>query len=254
MIKQMDINCDMGEAFGQWKISDVDDKEIMPYISSANIATGFHAGDPNHMNRIVQLAKQFDVKVGAHPGYRDFQGFGRRKILASSQELVNDIVYQIGALREFCNLYNVPLNHVKPHGALYMEMAVNKELAESFINVMQQIGLNIPVYCMGISETYKAAKKIGHPVVREFYADRDYGDNGSIVFTRHGEKADAEKIKEKVLRACIENKVVTVTGNIIDIEFESVCFHSDTPGSLEIASELKKGLKENNIKLEAFNL
>ncbi|MBO0356041.1 5-oxoprolinase subunit PxpA [Muricauda ruestringensis] len=253
MKKVMDINCDMGEAFGHWKVSDVDDEQIMPYISSANVATGFHAGDPNHMDRLAQLALKYGVKVGAHPGYRDLQGFGRRKINASVKELVNDMIYQIGAMREFCSLYGMPLNHVKPHGALYMEMAVNKELAIAFIDAMQKIGKDIPVYCMGNSETYKVALEKGQPVVREFYADRDYGDNGSIVFTRHVDKIDAEAIKDKVLLACLENKVKTVTGNIIPIEFESICFHSDTPGSLDIASKLKEGFRDKNITLSAYN-
>ena len=249
----MDINCDMGEAYGQWKVSKIDDKEILPFISSVNVAAGFHAGDPNHMDRLVQLAIKENVKIGVHPGYRDLQGFGRRKILASTYELINDIVYQIGSLREFCKLYGTTLNHVKPHGALYMEIAVNKELAKRFVEVMQKIGDGIPIYCMGTSETYSVASEMGYPVVREFYADRDYTDNGSIVFTRQVDKVDAEKIKDKVLLACLENKVVTVTGNTIPIEFESVCFHSDTLGSLQIASKLKEGLQQNNIKLAAVN-
>lgn len=250
----MDINCDIGEAFGQWRFSEVDDKEILPFISSANIAAGFHAGDPNQMNQLVELSLKENVKIGVHPGYRDLQGFGRRKITATTEELINDIVYQIGALREFCNLYGTTLNHVKPHGALYMEMAINKELSKRFVEVMQKIGNNIPIYCMGISETYSAAKKAGYPVVREFYADRDYDNNGSIVFTRHVDKVDIEKIKDKVLLACLENKVVTITGNTILIEFESVCFHSDTPGSLQIASGLKEAFHKNNIKLTAVNI
>ncbi|CAM1373653.1 5-oxoprolinase subunit PxpA [Tenacibaculum xiamenense] len=253
MNKKIDINCDMGEAFGQWFVSNVDDQDILPFISSANVATGFHAGDPNHMNRLVRLAKENNVQVGAHPGYRDLQGFGRRKINASVDELINDMVYQVGALKEFCNLYNTSLNHIKPHGALYMEMAVNKELAAKFMETLQNTNSAIPIFCMGNTETYFAAKEIGQPVVREFYADRDYGDNGSIVFTRHVDKLDAQKVLDKVLRAVLENKVETVTGNVIDIEFESICFHSDTPGSLELASVLNSGLKENNITIGAHN-
>ncbi|MFV0248396.1 MAG: 5-oxoprolinase subunit PxpA [Tenacibaculum sp.] len=252
MIKIIDINCDMGEAFGHWKISEVNDKQIMPYISSANVATGFHAGDPNHINKLVQLAIKHQVAVGAHIGYRDLQGFGRRKINATTKELINDMVYQIGAIREFCTLHGITLNHIKPHGSLYMEMAVNAELSTAFIEVLQKTDKNTPVYCMPNSETYKAAKQKEYPVVREFYADRNYADNGSIIFTRHASANNAELIKQKVLKACIEKKVKTISGKIISIEFESVCFHSDTPGCLDIASKIKEGLCNNNIKIATY--
>lgn len=253
MKKQVDLNCDMGEAFGQWSISAVDDKDILPFISSANVATGFHAGDPNHMNRLVKLARENNVKIGAHPGYNDLQGFGRRKISASNQELINDIVYQIGALKEFCLMYGVKLNHIKPHGALYMELAENRELANDFVNFMLQVNPRTPIYCMGSSHVYSAAFLKGHPVVREFYADRDYDNNGSIVFTRHRSKPDVNKVLDKVLMACQESKVITTKGDIIDIDFESVCFHSDTPGSLEIARALKIGLQKHGILVKAIN-
>ena len=121
----------MGEAFGQWRLSDTDDAKLMELISSANIAAGFHAGDPNLMDATVRLATQHGVGIGVHPGYRDLQGFGRRKINGTADEIVNDMVYQIGALREFARRYGASLQHVKPHGALYMELAVNEALSRS---------------------------------------------------------------------------------------------------------------------------
>ena len=126
----VDLNCDMGEGFGQWVLADAPDEDLMSMISSANIAAGFHAGDPNSMDRVVNLAQRYGVGLGAHPGYRDLQGFGRRYIRTSTEELVNDIVYQIGAIREFGRRYGIPLQHVKLHGALYMEAAVNEELSQ----------------------------------------------------------------------------------------------------------------------------
>ncbi len=245
----IDINCDMGEAFGRWRMGDTDDSKIMPLITSASIATGFHAGDPNIMDETVSMAVQHGVNIGAHPGYNDLQGFGRRTINGNVTELVNDIVFQVGALREFCRRHSTSLRHIKPHGALYMDLAVNAKLSQRFIQTMRMIAPNIPAFCMGISETYRLAKEAGQPVVREFYADRDYDETGSIVFTRQVGKIKPENIAEKVVRACVEGKVRTVTGGSIDIEFESVCFHSDSPGSLEIAHAIREGLDSNDIRV-----
>jgi len=238
-LSAVDINCDMGEGFGRWCMGDTDDSKLMNLISSASVATGFHAGDPNLMNQTVRLAVQHGVNVGAHPGYKDLQGFGRRKIDGTSEEVVNDIVYQVGALREFCRRHDTSLQHVKPHGALYMEMAANAELSRLFIQTMRTVAPNTPVF----------AKEAGQPTIREFYADRDYDDTGSIVFTRHAGKLRPEEIAEKVVRACLEGKVRTITGGTINIEFESICFHSDSPGSFEIASAMREALVSNDIRI-----
>ncbi|WP_026757681.1 5-oxoprolinase subunit PxpA [Sediminimonas qiaohouensis] len=243
----VDLNCDMGEGFGQWVLGEAPDEELMSLISSANIAAGFHAGDPNSMDRVVKLAQQYGVGLGAHPGYRDLQGFGRRYIRTSSEELVNDIVYQVGAIREFGRRHGIPLQHVKPHGALYMEAAVNEGLSQLMVDTLQKISSDTIIFCMGISKTYEMARRLGHPVVREFYADRDYDDSGSIVFKRQVTRPDPQAIAEKCVRACKEGRVRTVEGNDIDIEFESICFHSDTPGALEMGRAIRKGLIDNGI-------
>ncbi len=245
----VDINCDMGEGFGRWHLGDADDAELMKFISSANIATGFHAGDPTMMDATVHLAVQHGISIGAHPGYRDLQGFGRRKINGSSDEIVNDIVYQVGALREFCRRHGANLSHVKPHGALYMELAANVAMSRSFVEAMRIIAPGTPILCMGISETYRAAVAAGQPAVREFYADRDYDASGSIVFTRHSGRLSPQAVAEKVLKACTEGRVRTVEGSEIDIEFESICFHSDTPGCLEIASAMHAELIAHGIRI-----
>ena len=245
----VDINCDMGEAFGRWRVGDTEDKALMGLISSANVATGFHAGDPNLMNETVQLAAEHGVEVGAHPGYNDLQGFGRRKINGTAKELINDIVYQVGALREFARRHGVRLQHVKPHGALYMEMAVNPELAQIFVTYMRTVAADAFIFCMGKSATHRAALEAGHPVVREFYADRDYDDTGSIVFTRDAGRPDPVAIARKVVRACKEGRVKTVTGGEIDIEFESICFHSDTLGALDIVRNMREALIAEGIRI-----
>jgi 5-oxoprolinase (ATP-hydrolysing) subunit A len=245
----VDINCDLGESFGRWRMGDAVDADLMRLISSANIATGFHAGDPNLMDLTVRLAVDHGVGVGAHPGYHDLQGFGRRKIAGTTPEIVNDIIYQVGALREFARRYGATLQHVKPHGALYMEMAVNSELSQVFVQFMRTVAPNAFVFCMAGSETERLAREAGQPVVREFYADRDYDESGSIVFTRSQVRLDADAVAEKVVRACKEGRVRTVSGRDIDIEFESICFHSDTPGSFEMASRMREALVAEGIRI-----
>ena len=248
-LSAVDLNCDMGEAFGRWKIADADDARIMALISSANIAAGFHAGDPTLIDETVRLATQHGVGIGVHPGYRDLQGFGRRKIHGSSEEIVNDVVYQVGALREFARRHGAKIQHVKPHGALYMEMAVNEALSKSFVQFMRTTAPDSYIFCMGASLTYKIAVEMGQPVVREFYSDRDYDQSGSIVFTRQPDRLDPKAVAQRVVRACLEGKVKTVDGVDIDIPFESVCFHSDTPGAVDIAHAIREGLTENGIRI-----
>ncbi|MGR9251180.1 5-oxoprolinase subunit PxpA [Rhizobium leguminosarum] len=249
MIDAVDINCDMGEAFGRWRVGDTDDTTLMGLISSANIAAGFHAGDPNLMDQTVRLATEHGVGIGAHPGYNDLQGFGRRKIAGTAKELVNDMVYQVGALREFARRHGARLQHVKPHGALYMEMAVNAELSQIFVQYMRTVEPNAYIFCMGGSATYRVAKEAAQPVVREFYADRDYDDTGSIVFTRDAGRPDPAAIARKVVRACREGKVRTVTGSDVDIAFESICFHSDTLGALDIVRQMREALNAEGIRI-----
>lgn len=249
MLEVVDINCDMGEAFGRWRVGDTEDAALMGLISSANVATGFHAGDPNLMNETVQLAAEHGVEIGAHPGYNDLQGFGRRRINGTAKELINDVVYQVGALREFARRHGVRLQHVKPHGALYMEMAVNPELSQIFVHYMRTVASDAFIFCMGKSATHQAALEAGQPVVREFYADRDYDDSGSIVFTRDAGRPDPAAIARKVVRACKEGRVKTVTGGDIEIAFESVCFHSDTLGALDIARNMREALIAEGIRI-----
>jgi UPF0271 protein len=248
-LQAVDINCDMGEAFGRWHIGDADDSVIMGLISSANIAAGFHGGDPNLMDATIRLAIEHGVGIGAHPGYHDLQGFGRRRISGTATEIVNDIVYQVGALREFARRHGGTLQHVKPHGALYMEMAVDKNLSRLFIEYMRTVATNAFVLCMDRSATFDAAVAAGHPVVREFYADRDYDESGSIVFARDVGRPNPDLIAEKVLRACQEGRVKTVSGVDVDIGFESICFHSDTLGALQIVRKMRETLLAHGIRI-----
>jgi len=247
--RAIDINCDMGEGFGHWRIAGASEADLLKLVSSASVATGFHAGDPNLMDDTVRLAVEHGVRIGAHPGFRDLQGFGRRSIDASADELVNDVVYQIGALREFTRRYGVHLQHVKPHGALYMDAARNEKLSRALIDALQKIDPELFIYCMGASVTYQIARSAGQPVAREFYADREYDRTGSIVFVRSAGMFDPRRVADRAVRACLDGKVTTVDGDDIDIEFESICFHSDTPGAMAIGEALRGALVANGIRI-----
>lgn len=249
MKRVIDLNSDIGEGFGAWTVGDGVDAEIMALITSANIATGFHAGDPNTMRAMVSLAKAHGVGIGAHPGFRDLVGFGRRHLNASADELVNDVVYQLGALREFTRLTGVPLQHLKPHGALYMHAARDETVSRSLVAAMQAIEPSLYLYCMESSVTCQVARELGQPVVREFYADRDYDANGSIVFIRRVTSLDPQQVAAKVVRACIEGCTTTVDGGEVAIGFDSVCIHSDTPGALALVQATRAALTKANIRV-----
>lgn len=252
MSTRVDVNCDMSEGFGSWEFGDDIDAQMMPFVSSINVAAGFHAGDPNTIARTVRLAKEHDVGVGVHPGFRDLVGFGRRHINATAAELVNDSLYQLGAVREFVRLNGVPLQHFKLHGALYMHAARDEEFATALIDGLQVVGPELPVLVMGGTVIHQVALDRGQPVVREFYADRDYGEDGQIVFTRNVGPLEPDRVAAKVLQACQQGTVDTVDGTTIEIEFESICIHSDTRGAFELMSSTREALDGAGIKVVSF--
>jgi 5-oxoprolinase (ATP-hydrolysing) subunit A len=245
---QIDISCDMGESVGPWKMGF--DEEMMPYISSANVAGGFHAGDPTTMRKTVALAKDHGVAVGVHPGYRDLVGFGRREMDVPPDEIHDEIIYQLGALREFARYYDLEVQHVKPHGALYMVAARDEELSRAIIEAIQRVDPGLLLFCMRASVTYQLAQKMDQPVVAEFYADREYNDDGQIVFTRSvAEELDPEEVGNRVVRAVTEKKVKTESGKDIDVASDSVCVHGDTPGAVRLAEAIARKLGENDIEI-----
>jgi UPF0271 protein len=245
---QIDFNCDMGESFGPYSFGA--DEELMRYISSANVAGGFHAGDPHVMHRTVALAKEHGVAVGVHNGYRDLVGFGRREINVSPEEIHDELIYQLGALREFARYHDVEVQHVKPHGALYMVAARDEELSRAIIEAIQQVDPGLYLFCARASVTYELASKMSQPVAAEFYADREYNDDGQIVFTRKvTRELDPEKVAERVLRGITEGKVETVNGNDIEVVSDSVCVHSDTPGVVRLAEAIVRKFRENDVEV-----
>jgi 5-oxoprolinase (ATP-hydrolysing) subunit A len=249
---QIDISCDMGESFGPWKMGF--DEEMMQYISSANIAGGFHAGDPTTMRKTVALAKEHGVAVGVHPGYRDLLGFGRREIDVPPDEIHDEVIYQLGALREFARYYDMEVQHVKPHGALYMVAAREEEISRAIIEAIQRVDPSLLLFCMQASVTYELAQKMDQPVVAEFYADRAYNDEGQIVFTRSvAEELDPEEVGDRVVRAVTEGKVRTEGGNDIGVGSDSICVHGDTPGAVRLAEAIARKLGENDIEIRPLS-
>jgi 5-oxoprolinase (ATP-hydrolysing) subunit A len=229
------INCDMGEGFGLYKMGD--DAAIMPYISVANVACGFHASDFNHMRATVRLAKKHGVKVGAHPSLPDLQGFGRREMKMPRGELANCIIYQVGALKGFLDAEGMPLNHIKPHGSLYGMAARNEETAHAVCDAADVF--KVPL--MGLINTFheKVYPARGHQFIAEFYGDLDYADDGRLIITREHEVKDPAEAAARCLRAIKEGMVRSVGGRDVAVRADSICIHSDTPNAIEIVRAVR---------------
>lgn len=232
------INCDMGESFGLYRMGD--DAAIMSYITIANVACGFHASDPTVMARTVRLAKKHGVKVGAHPSLPDLQGFGRREMKMQPDELTDCILYQVGALTGFLEREGMPLNHIKPHGALYGMAARSEEVARA---VAKAAGVfKVPLMGMAGTLHEKVYKAAGVPFISEFYADLDYAKDGSLIITREHEAVDPKAAAKRALRAVEEGKVKSVQGPDVRVRADCVCVHSDTPGAVEVAKAVHQTL------------
>jgi UPF0271 protein len=232
------INCDMGEAFGLYRMGD--DEAIMPLITVANVACGFHASDPGVMHKTVRLAKQHRVKVGAHPSFPDLQGFGRREMKIPRAELTDIIIYQVGALKGFLDAEDMALNHVKPHGVLYGMAARQEEVAQAVCDAADVFG--VPLFGMAGTLHEKVYGARGLPFVSEFYADLDYDENGGLIITREHQSVDPKEAAERSVRAVEEGKVKSVAGNDVPVRADSVCVHSDTPNAVEIARAVRTAL------------
>jgi 5-oxoprolinase (ATP-hydrolysing) subunit A len=232
------INCDMGESFGLYKMGD--DEGIMPYITVANVACGFHASDPVVMHKTVRLAKEHGVKVGAHPSLPDLQGFGRREMRIPRPELSDLLIYQVGALRAFLEVEGVALNHIKPHGVLYGMAARQEEVAHAVCDAAEVFG--VPLFGMAGTLHERIYQERGFAFVSEFYADLDYDERGGVIITREHHAVDPQQAAARSLRAVEEGKVTSVAGNDVQVRADSVCVHSDTPNAVDIAKAVKQAL------------
>jgi UPF0271 protein len=232
------MNCDMGESFGLYRIGD--DEGMMPLISVANVACGFHGSDPNHMRSTVRLAKAHGVKVGAHPSLPDLQGFGRREMKIGREELANIIVYQVGALTGFLEAEGLPLNHIKPHGSLYGMAARMEEIAEAVCDAADVF--KVPLYGMKNTLHETVYTRRGHGFVAEFYADLGYDDDGGLIITREHEAVDPADAAKRCLRAIEEGKTSSVNGVDVEVGSECICVHSDTPNAIEVAKAVRQAV------------
>ncbi|UXR62932.1 5-oxoprolinase subunit PxpA [Staphylococcus schleiferi] len=249
---KIDLNCDLGESFGNYKIGN--DQSVIPLITSANIACGFHAGDENVMAETVKLAKQNHVGVGAHPGFPDLQGFGRRNLDMSLKEIFNMVVYQVGALKAFCDIQGVKLNHVKPHGALYQMASRDAEIAKAIASAIYEIDPKL--YLMGLSNSIliDEGRKQGLNVASEVFADRRYENDGQLV-SRKKEGAvieDSHEAIEQVLQMVKEGTVKTISGEMIDIKADTICVHGDGAHALEFVKQIRSHLSEENVYIRTL--
>jgi 5-oxoprolinase (ATP-hydrolysing) subunit A len=232
------VNCDIGEAYGMWRLGD--DAAIMPYISMANVACGFHAGDPVVMRDTVALAKAHDVTVGAHPSYPDLQGFGRRVMEMDPEELTAALLYQVGALKAFLDAEGMPLSHVKPHGALYGRAARDETVAGAIADAVAVYG--VPVLGMAATKHEEVYTARGLTFLAEYYADLDYDDEGGLIITRTHVAYDPAEVAERVERVLREGVAVSASGREIPMRADLVCVHSDTPGAAELAKAVAEVL------------
>lgn len=249
---KVDLNCDLGESFGAYTIG-ADDK-ILPYITSANVACGFHASDPLVMQKTVQLAKEAGVKIGAHPGYPDLMGFGRRNMNVTPKEVKAYIQYQLGALMAFCTAANVTLHHVKPHGAMYNMAAKDEALAHAVCEAVYEIDPSIVLLALSQSAMIKAANETGLRTASEVFADRAYEEDGTLVArSKPGSMITEEDTAiKRVVRMVKEGVVTSITGKEIELRADSICVHGDGEKALVFTQKIKKALEEEHILVAAF--
>jgi UPF0271 protein len=249
---KIDLNSDMGESFGRYTLGD--DAALMPHITSANIACGFHASDPLVMDHTVRLAHEHGVAVGAHPGYPDLQGFGRRDMQLDPEEAEATILYQIGALAGFARAAGAGLVHVKPHGALYNRAAKDRALAEAIVRAVTKFSRELIVVGLANSELIKAALEAGQPVAREAFADRAYEADGSLRSRRLPGAVlhDADQAAEQAVRIARDGLVVAWGGQEVPVQAETLCVHGDTPTALTIVQAIRQALVEAGVDVAAL--
>jgi 5-oxoprolinase (ATP-hydrolysing) subunit A len=234
------INCDMGEAFGIYHMGE--DEACMPYVTHANIACGFHASDPTVMWRTARAAKREGVMIGSHPGLPDREGFGRREMRLSREEVAALVLYQTGALQAFLAAENIAMSHIKPHGALFGMAQKDEAVANGIADAALALGLQVIAYAnCAMSHVFT---RRGVPFVCEFYADLDYNDDGRQVITMTHEPIAPERAATKVLRAVREGRTRALSGREVEVVAQSICIHSDTPGALAVAKAVHAALRD----------
>jgi UPF0271 protein len=249
-VSSIDLNCDLGESFGAYRMGA--DERILPYISSANIACGFHAGDPSVMRKTVKLAMQHQVAIGAHPGLPDLAGFGRRTMAISPEEAFDLIVYQVGALWAFVQAEGGTLHHVKPHGALYNMAAVNQKLSEAIAEAIYKVNPQLILYGLAGSELVKAGDKLGLQTAQEVFADRSYQPDGTLTSRNLPNALLSEPLlaAKQVLKMVKEGKVQALTGEEVSIQADTICIHGDGPHAVAFVHTIREFLSKEGIAIQ----
>ncbi|KAI0892993.1 LamB/YcsF [Annulohypoxylon nitens] len=245
----IEINCDMGEGFGRWKMGP--DEDLMHHVDVANVACGFHAGDPSTMVRTVRLAKKQGVRVGAHPGMPDLLGFGRRRMAIAPEDMYAAVLYQVGALAGILAAEGVPLNHVKPHGELYFFVQRDAGIRDAVLRAAK--AFNVPIYGLPTKHMIEDCERIGLKLIPEFYADLNYNEEGQLMSVAESVPAVPELVAERISTFTSTGKVEGKSGKMVDVPVDpqgfSICIHSDLPGALDNAvaarNAVNAALKKN---------
>jgi UPF0271 protein len=248
----VDLNSDLGESFGAWKMGM--DEDMMEYISSANVACGWHAGDAEVMVKTVRAAKSRGVAVGAHPGYPDLLGFGRRNMACTPDEVYAYTLCQVGALKSVCEAEGVELQHVKPHGAMYNQAAKNPQLAEAIARAVKGAGKKLILVGLANSSFETAAAALGVPFAAEAFADRGYMSDGSLVpRSEHGAFIhDPDEAAARMVKLVKEGTVSAPDGQIVKLEVHSICVHGDNPAAVEMTKAVRSALEKNGIAVKSL--
>jgi UPF0271 protein len=248
----IDLNSDLGESYGQWKMGD--DAAMLAIVSSANVACGFHAGDPAGILKTLQAAKLNNVTVGAHVAYPDIVGFGRRNMDVASDELTADVIYQIGALKGLATVAGVEVRYVKPHGALYNTIAHDERQALAVIEAILAVDKNLVLVGLAGANIIKLAQQKGLRTVAEAFADRAYTPQGTLVSRREKGSVlhDEKLIAERMLRLVKTGFVEAIDGTPTRVEADSICVHGDSPGAVEMAKTIRATLQEAGIEIKSF--
>jgi len=250
----IDLNSDLGESFGAWRMGD--DHAMLDIVTSANVACGFHAGDPAGILRTLRAASKAGVAVGAHVSYPDLVGFGRRNMDPSSAELIGDVIYQIGALKGLAAAAGLAVTYVKPHGALYNTIASDKRQAADVITAIQAIDPQLSLVALAGSSLVAQAREAGLTVIPEAFADRAYNADGTLVSRRQPGAVlhDPDLVARRMLRLVTEGVVETVDNRMVRIDAESICVHGDSPSAVAMARHIRQRLESAGIKLQPFSL
>ena len=249
---RIDLNADLAEGLGRWTLGD--DEALLGVVTSANVACGFHAGDPTVLRRVCQMASERGVAIGAQVGYRDLHGFGRRFIDMPAEDLTNDVLYQIGALEAFARVAGTSVRYVKPHGALYNAIVHHEEQAAAVVEAVVRYDPSLPVLGLPGSRWLRLARDAGLTTVAEAFADRAYTPEGTLV-SRREEGAvlhDAGEIAARCLRIATAGEVVAIDGSVVQADAGSLCVHGDTPGAVAVARAVRSTLESAGVAVTPF--